>query len=118
VVTFTDPNDNSRLVTHRLRKARARGGIAQMVTKGDANNTPERWSVEADGRIGQVQYRIPYVGHAVASVRGRGIAFFLLVIPVLALAIYELIRLWRPQPSGTPGSVKTDPQMPIDNCAE
>lgn len=118
VVTFTDPNDSSRLVTHRLRKARARGETVVMVTKGDANNTPERWAVQADGRIGQVQYRIPYIGHAVASVRGRGVVFFLLVIPVLLLAIYELVRLWRPQPSGGPENVKPDPRMPIDNCVE
>lgn len=118
VVTFTDPNDNSRLVTHRLRKARARGDTALMVTKGDANNTPERWAIQADGRIGQVQYRVPHLGYAVSSVRGRGLVFFLLVIPVLLLAIYELVRLWRPQPSGGPKNVKPNPQMPIDNCVE
>lgn len=115
VLTFRDPQDGSRLVTHRLRRARARGNTAVMVTKGDANNTPERWAVPIDGNVGQVQYRIPQIGHAVASIRGRGAAFFLLLLPVLVLGIYELVRLWRPE---RPDHVKRRPPMPIDNCAE
>jgi signal peptidase I len=115
VLTFRDPTDGSRLVTHRLRKARARGKTAVMVTKGDANNTPERWAIPIDGNVGQVQYRIPYIGHAVASIRGRGPGFFLLLLPVLLLGVYELVRLWRPE---RPERVKRRPRMPIDNCAE
>ena len=112
VITFQDPNDEQRLVTHRLRKARAREGIAYMVTKGDANNTPERWSVPVDGTIGQVRYRIPYLGYALAAIPGRSAGFFLILIPALLIAIYELIRLWRPD------RIKTDPRMPIENCVE
>lgn len=98
VVTFQDPAGRSRLVTHRLRKVRVRGRRAQMVTKGDANNTVERWSVPVDGRIGRVRYRVPYLGYALAAVRGRGTAFFLILAPALLLVVYELVRLWRPRP--------------------
>jgi signal peptidase I len=112
VITFQDPNDDQRLVTHRLRKARARGGTAQMVTKGDANNTPEKWGVPVDGTIGQVRYRIPYLGYALAALPGRGTGFLLILIPALLIAIYELVRLWRPD------RLKTDTPMPIENCGE
>jgi signal peptidase len=112
VVTFQDPNDSRRLITHRLRKARVRDGVAQMVTKGDANNTPERWSVPADGRIGQVRYRIPYLGHALAAAHGRGAIFLLILVPALLLGVYELVRLWRPE------RLEADPPMPINNCVE
>ncbi len=112
VITFQDPNNERRLVSHRLRKARARSGIAYMVTKGDANNTPERWSVPVDGTIGQVRYRIPYLGYALAAIPGRGASFLLILIPALLIATYELVRLWRPK------RLKTDPPMPIENCVD
>jgi signal peptidase I len=115
VVTFRDPEDNQRLITHRLRKVHVSGGTVEMVTKGDANNTTEHWTVSAGGRIGKVQYRIPYIGRLFNSLRGRSGGLFLLLIPVVLLGLYELVRLWRPE---RPDGVKREPPMPIDNCAE
>jgi signal peptidase len=98
IVTFPDPQNNSRLVTHRLRRVRARDGTVEMVTKGDANNTTERWSVPADGSIGRVEYRVPKLGYALAWVGGRGGKVLLIALPALLLGIYELVRIWRPTP--------------------
>lgn len=97
VITFREPGGSSRLVTHRLRKVHVHGRNAQMVTKGDANNTSERWNVPVDGHIGRVRYRIPYLGYHLATLRGPGTGFFLILVPVLLLATYELVRLWRPR---------------------
>jgi signal peptidase len=115
VVTFRDPQNNRKLVTHRLRRVDVVDGTAAMVTKGDANNTTEKWSVSASGRIGRVQYRIPYIGRVFSSVRGRGGGFFVLLLPVILLGIYEVIRLWRPKRHE---GIKGKPRLPIDNCAE
>jgi signal peptidase len=97
VVTFKDPEGSGRLITHRVTSVRVRGSTARFVTKGDANNTPERWSVPADGSIGRVAYDVPKVGYALAYAGGRHGRILLFVLPVLLLAGYELVRIWRPE---------------------
>ena len=98
VVTFSDPHTRGRLVTHRLRRVQVRGRTAQMVTKGDANNTVERWTVAADGRIGRVDFRVPKLGYALALIHTRYGQLLLVGIPALLLGAYELVRIWRPRP--------------------
>jgi signal peptidase len=49
VVTFRDPRGQSRLITHRLRSIHVEGGTARMVSKGDANDTTENWTVPTGG---------------------------------------------------------------------
>jgi signal peptidase I len=96
VVTFKDPADRARLITHRLSSFRARSGSFEMVTRGDANNTPERWSVPASGRLGRVAYRVPYAGYLLAQLGGRYGRILLIALPALLLAAYEVARIWRP----------------------
>src|SRR4051794_7646584 len=48
IVTFQDPL-RPRQLTHRLQKVRVEGDTYYMVTLGDANDAPERWTVPADG---------------------------------------------------------------------
>jgi signal peptidase I len=96
VVTFRDPEDQSRLITHRVRSIRRDGAHLWFITQGDANNTTERWRVAADGELGRVAYSVPWVGHvAVLSHTPLGLALFLFV-PLLLLGLDELLRIWRP----------------------
>jgi signal peptidase len=97
VVTFKDPEGGERLITHRVESVRVRGGTARFVTKGDANNTVERWRVPAEGSIGRVAYDVPKVGYVLVYAGSRHGRILLLVLPVLMLAAYELFRLWRPE---------------------
>ena len=97
IVTFRDPNDPKRLLTHRIVRYRLLNGIAYVVTKGDANHTVERWSIPANGTVGRVEYRLPKIGYLVMHVddpRGR---FLLVAIPAALLGLYELKRLWFPK---------------------
>jgi signal peptidase len=98
VVTFRDPADQSRLVTHRLRSVSVRDGVASMVTKGDANNTVERWSVPVGGSLGRVTYRVPKLGYLLAAAGGSHGRLLLIALPALLLAIWELVQIWRPSP--------------------
>ena len=95
VVTFPAPDGSRRLITHRLRSARIQGGRLHAVSKGDANNTVERWQVPADGHIGRVVYRVPKVGYALASVTSGKGRFVLLAVVILAFAGLALERIWR-----------------------
>jgi signal peptidase len=106
VVTFKDPEGGERLITHRVKSVRVRGGTARFVTKGDANNAVERWSVPAEGSIGRVAYDVPKVGYAMAYAGGRHGRILLIALPALLLAAYELARIWRPQrQKGAPDEV-------------
>jgi signal peptidase I len=96
VVTFPDPSRDGRLVTHRLRSMRVDGATAHMVTKGDANDTVERWTAPVDGRIGRVAYHVPKLGYARALISTRVLRLVLLAA-VLALGALLLLDVWRPR---------------------
>jgi signal peptidase len=97
VITFRDPSNSRRLITHRLRSIQVRGGVVRAVTKGDSNNTVERWKVPVGAEIGRVQLRLPRVGYVVALVREPLGKVLLIVIPALLLGVLELVRIWRPR---------------------
>jgi signal peptidase I len=100
VVTFRDPEDESRLITHRVQRIRRAGTHLWFVTKGDANNATERWRIAASGDLGRVVYAVPWVGHvAVVTRTPLGLAL-LLIVPLILLGAEELMRIWRPRPSG------------------
>jgi signal peptidase len=86
---------------------RVNGATASFVTKGDANNTAERWNVPADGSIGRVAYDVPKVGYAMAYMGGRHGRLLLIALPALLLAAFEITRIWRPErPKGAEGGAR------------
>ncbi|MDQ3990997.1 MAG: signal peptidase I [Actinomycetota bacterium] len=97
IVTFRDPEDEARLITHRVRAIRARGATVEFETRGDANNTSERWTVPRDGAIGMVAYRIPRAGYVLNVARQPLGRILLVTVPALLLAISALVKIWRPQ---------------------
>ena len=97
VVTFSDPRSSARLITHRVRSSRRRGRRIDFVTKGDANNTVERWRIPADGVISRVRYRVPEVGRLALLTRRRGGLVLFVLAPLLLLGVREVARIWRPQ---------------------
>ena len=95
IVTFPDPENNKRLITHRLRRVTAERGVAQMVTRGDANDSAERWDVALDAQIGRVAYHLPKIGYArslFSGPIGRG----LVLLALLAWGGLTLIDIWKP----------------------
>lgn len=101
IVTFKDPRSQSRLITHRVRDVQRHGGLVHFVTKGDANNTPERWRVGVDGRIGRTVARVPRLGFALGWLGTPLGRFGFIVLPALLLGVAELVRIWRADPPET-----------------
>ena len=97
VVTFSDPHRSGRLITHRVRSSRRDGRRIDFVTKGDANNTVERWRIPADGVISRARYRVPELGRLALLTRTPGGLVLLVLVPLLLLGAHELARIWRPQ---------------------
>jgi len=104
VVSFTDPEDPRRILTHRVRDLAVEGPSVAFVTKGDANTAPERWRVPVTGTIGRVVYRVPLVGYLLVWAGSRAGRLLLVALPALALAAIELRRIWRPRPEEAQGT--------------
>jgi signal peptidase len=103
IVTFHDPQDQSKLLTHRVVSTKDTGSHIWFVTQGDANNTKEHWRVGATGEIGRLVYTVPWVGHLAVITRTK-LGWGLLVgIPLLLILIEELARIWRPRPQPSEG---------------
>src|SRR3954452_4829605 len=101
VITFPDPGNHGRLLTHRLQRISLKGGKAYAVTKGDANDTVERWNVPAHEEIGLVAFVAPKVGYVrqwAAGMGGRLAALAALVLWGLS-AIWDI---WRSDPESEP----------------
>ena len=97
VVTFRDPKASGRSVTHRVRSMRVRESRVELVTKGDANNSVERWSVSSGDGLSRVSFRVPLLGRVFAFTRAPLGRIALVVIPLLLLGGVEILRIWRPE---------------------
>lgn len=98
IVTFRDPTDQSRLMTHRVRGLQRKDGSVHVVTKGDANTGVEKWSVPLDGEVGRVRSKLPHLGYAFVWTRGTLGRLLLLVLPAMLLTFFLLRRIWRSEP--------------------
>lgn len=98
VVTFRDPEEQSKMLTHRIVSMRPlKDGRYAFVTQGDANNTQEHWRVPADGQIGRVLYTVPWVGNIAVFARTKPGMGLLIGVPLLLILAEELLRIWRPR---------------------
>jgi signal peptidase len=97
IVTFRDPDNAERLITHRVRAMHVQGDAVVFHTRGDANNVSERWRVPANGEIGRLMYRIPKVGWVLNFARSKGLFVLLLGGALALLLVVELTSIWRPE---------------------
>jgi len=99
IVTFPDPGDDSRLLTHRVRSiAPGPSGTLAITTQGDANNAPERWTMAQNGHLGRVMLRLPAGGRALAYTRTPTGRLLLFSLPLLLLLVWALSGIWRRGP--------------------
>jgi len=95
VVTYRSPAGTP--ITHRVRAIHRHGSIYAVVTRGDANNAVERWTIASDGDLSRALYRVPLAGRLLARTSSRTGRFVLLVAPLLLLGAWEIRRIWRPR---------------------
>lgn len=94
IVTFADPENRSRMITHRVRSIRIEGAKAYMVTRGDANDSAERWNTAVDAEIGRVVYSIPLAGYVRSWISGQAVRVAVLAV-LGVLGLWMLIDIWR-----------------------
>ncbi len=117
-------SDVSESVTHRIVQITDEGGKPAFITKGDANATPDSWTVRYNGNTaGKVVLTVPFLGyayHAVASPQGR---LLFLAVPVTVLTLLWLAQLWRPRQQlarierEVPAGIAPAPRTPLASSA-
>jgi signal peptidase I len=95
IVTFREPGTD-RSITHRVRRIEARGSNLVFTTKGDADNSVQRWSIAADGELGQPIWTIPAIGHLAMLAKTPLGLLLIVILPLLVLGGWEILRIWRP----------------------
>lgn len=76
------------IVTHRVVKVDKEQGILLFDTKGDANDSEDKYSVLDTNVIGVYMFRIPYLGHLVEFIQKPfGLVISLLIIALIYVAI-------------------------------
>jgi signal peptidase I len=101
VVTFRSPD--GRLMTHRVRSVRpAPRGRLLFVTRGDANDAGERWTIARDGELSRLAYSVPYAGVVVRAANGTAGRLLLVTLPALLLTGLAVRRVWSGE--GSPGA--------------
>jgi signal peptidase len=113
IVTFRDPTDHSRLITHRVREIHVEGADVLFVTRGDANTGEEHWAVPRDGTIGRVIYHIPLMGYFMVWFHSRYGILLLVVLPTILLGLSELWRIWRPRGAHEPGATRRTRELEV-----
>ena len=114
IVTFRDPMEHDRLITHRVREIHVLQNKVLFVTKGDANTNTEHWVVPEDGTIGRVAFHVPLLGYFMVWIHSTFGLLLLIVMPTLLLGASELWRLWRPRGAHESGA-RREPAEPNED---
>jgi signal peptidase len=109
IVTFRDPLNHERLITHRVREMHVQGDDVVFVTRGDANTGEEHWALPKEGTIGRVAFHVPKLGYFMVWFHSTFGLLLLIVLPTLLLGASELWRLWRPRGAHEPGATRDAP---------
>ena len=95
---FTTPG--RRPVVHRVVSVRATGsGVVEIRTKGDANPSPDAWTIDA-GRTTFFELRAHsyWLGVALRWISAGSMKGFW-AVPIVVVVLYLLGRIWRPMPA-------------------
>ena len=84
IICFQLSEDTS--VTHRIINITDEG----LVTKGDANEDPDQWTVKKENVIGKVILTIPFIGYLGYFVRTPTGLILLIVLPASVIIIVEI----------------------------
>ncbi len=94
IAVFSDPGGSGRLLNHRVQSMVEEDGVVHVITLGDANTAPERWTVPSGQEVGRVVARIPKVGYLLGQMNSRIALLGLVALPAVLLGIWLLVSIW------------------------
>lgn len=95
IITFKEPDDPKKYVTHRVMKVINKGGSLSFITRGDANDAADPKPVSASNLVGKVHFSIPYAGYLTSFTKSKKGLLTLIVIPGLVVLFFELRKLFQ-----------------------
>lgn len=95
IITFQEPGEQKRIVTHRVLEVRKDKSGSSFITKGDANNVADIKPVPGENIIGKVSLWIPYAGYLMEFVKTKKGLLLLLVLPGALLVVTELFQIYK-----------------------
>jgi len=96
IISFASPREAGVVITHRVRKIGAgRDGRIAFVTQGDANNTPERWTIARDGTVGRVRGVLPGAGALTGWTGDPALRLLIFGLLGAGLLLVGLRWIWR-----------------------
>lgn len=96
VITFQQPDNPSRKVTHRVAKVeRLKDGRPAFVTKGDNNDVRDPWRVTYEKTGFRVRTHAPRVGWLLIQAQTPMARVLLVALPVLLMLVSFLRWVWR-----------------------
>lgn len=94
IASIPDPA-SGRLITHRVASVTSEGARVVVVTRGDANESTERWVLDAAEPTKRMVARIPWIGHVVVWLASPLLRSILMLLAALAFLVYGVRRLAR-----------------------
>ena len=96
VITFGDPHQPGRLVTHRVvETAETDEGELAFRTKGDANLNRDPWAIALPDEAGRLAFDVPYVGYALWYAKTREVRLGLILLVSGLVLAFLLQAIWR-----------------------
>ncbi len=86
VVTINKKLGEVDHVTHRIVEKEGR----RVVTKGDANDSPDNWQLTTGDIQGRVLFSVPYLGYAVNFAKSQRGFFLLVILPAILIILNEV----------------------------
>lgn len=96
VVTFGDPYQPGRLVTHRVvQTAETPARELAFRTKGDANLERDPWTIALPDEAGRLAFDVPYVGYPLWYAKTREVRMGLILLVAGLVLAFLLQAIWR-----------------------
>jgi signal peptidase I len=94
VISFADPFDPARVVTHRVVRILKTSEGPGYRTKGDANPSGDPWTLKLPARVGTVRATVPVAGYALIYGQTREVRTALILLAALTFLGVLLRRIW------------------------
>lgn len=92
IITFKDPEDETKIITHRVVGMVEGERDREFVTKGDANAQNDLLPVPLKNVLGQVVFSVPYFGFLIAWIQANP-RFFFIILTLIVLIVIDEIRV-------------------------
>jgi signal peptidase len=99
VISYKIPVGDHHVETHRIVRVISGGHYPVVITKGDANTSPDPWRAKLQGaKVWRMRAVIPDLGTAIHDLRTPIAHVLTMLLAPIIIVVLLLVRIWRPRP--------------------